>query len=213
MTHRTLAFTLFLISFTSRADDIGWKVGLASANVTPTEPVMLAGYASRSEPFTGVLDDLHMKALAIEDASGTRALIITADLIGFTAEVGDPIRERIASATKIPRENVLLNASHTHAGPALALQQRERSVVKEDHAEKTIAYTKRVQDICVKLAQDALAALKPARLSVGGGVVHFPMNRREISNIGVNRQPPRPASRTMRLSPTTHAQTLSALSP
>src|SRR5881394_593094 len=90
------------------ADATNWKAGLASAVITPKEPVMLAGYASRTEPFTGVLDDLHAKALALEDASGERALILTADLIGFSADVGDPIRKRIATETRVPRESILL---------------------------------------------------------------------------------------------------------
>lgn len=191
MPHRILAACLLSIALAasgSAAPVPGappWKAGMASTAVTPEEPVMLAGYSSRAEPFTGVLDDLHMKALALEDAKGLRALIITADLIGFIAEVGDPIRARIAQATGIPPERILLNASHTHTGPALYLTRRNDSTVPEDIANRTINYTRKLQDITVKLATEALAKLKPASLALGAGVVNFPMNRREFTDKGV----------------------------
>ena len=44
-----------------------WKVGLASVKITPTEPVRMSGYASRTQPSQGVALDLYAKALALED--------------------------------------------------------------------------------------------------------------------------------------------------
>ena len=34
-----------------------WKAGFAAVKITPAEPLMLAGYASRTIPATAVLDD------------------------------------------------------------------------------------------------------------------------------------------------------------
>jgi hypothetical protein len=82
-----------------------------------------------------------VKALALEDAKGTRGLILTADLLGFTAEVGDPICTRIATETQVPRENILLNASHTHTGPGLKLKRSDDGVIAttEEQATRTFA--------------------------------------------------------------------------
>jgi hypothetical protein len=52
-------------------------------------------------------------------------------------------------------------------------------------AERLIGYTRKLQDQCVALAQDALGRLQPAKISWGSGVVHFPMNRREFTERGV----------------------------
>ena len=46
------------------------KIGLGRVVITPSTPVWMAGYASRTEPGTGKLHDLWTKAMAIEDASG-----------------------------------------------------------------------------------------------------------------------------------------------
>src|SRR6516162_325816 len=72
-----------------------WKVGLAQVKITPDKPIFLAGYASRNHPFEKVETDLFAKALVLEDSAGQRAVLVTSDLIGFTAAVAEPICERI----------------------------------------------------------------------------------------------------------------------
>jgi hypothetical protein len=98
----SITCALFVVGLHSvHGADTHWKAGVASAVITPDEPLMLAGYASRDAPATGKLDDLHAKALALEDEKGLRALILTADIIGFTAEVANPISSRMPSTRRI----------------------------------------------------------------------------------------------------------------
>lgn len=178
-----LTLCLFLVLHSPAHAD--WRAGFSVASITPAEPLLLSGYASRTEPADGVLDDLHAKGMALEDDGGQRALVITADLIGFRAEFGEEICERITAATGIPRERMLLNASHIHSGPSVMLGKVAHDTVKEAQATALIAYTRKFQDLCVTLAKEALAGLQPARISWGSGVVNFPMNRREFTARGV----------------------------
>jgi neutral ceramidase len=167
------------------AESPSWKAGFAAVKVTPVEPLLLSGYASRSNAATGVLDDLHVKALVLEDREGRRAVLITADLIGFRAEFAEPICTRITAATGIPRDRILLNASHTHTGPSLSLNSKGRENTSDSLAGKIATYTRQLQDRCVNLATQAVARLQPARLSWGAGSVNFPMNRREFTERGI----------------------------
>src|SRR5438132_1335011 len=75
------------------AADPEWKVGLAQLKITPDQPVLMAGYASRKKPFEKVATDLFVKALVLEDGEGRRGVIVTSDLIGFPAAVAEPICE------------------------------------------------------------------------------------------------------------------------
>jgi len=50
-----------------------WKAGVASAKITPEQPLWLSGYGSRDRPSEGTRVDLWVKALALEDARGQRA--------------------------------------------------------------------------------------------------------------------------------------------
>lgn len=165
--------------------DASWKAGFARVRITPGTPLPLSGYANRSAPFEGVAHDLYVKALALEDADGRRALLVTADLIGWGAEIATPLAEELVRRTKLPREAILLNASHTHSGPRITLTPGARSGVSEEDAAACVAYTKGLQEKTVDAALRALAGLAPARLSWGKGTAGFVANRRERTERGI----------------------------
>src|SRR5262249_33877096 len=58
----------------------GWKAGAAKVKVTPTESIWLSGYGNRTKPSEGVLQDIFVKALAIQDGDGATSVIVTSDL-------------------------------------------------------------------------------------------------------------------------------------
>jgi Neutral/alkaline non-lysosomal ceramidase, N-terminal len=174
----TLLVVLFPI-LPARAGDAPWKVGLAETKVTPEMPVVMAGYGGRTKPFEKVAADLYVKAMVLEDAKGNRGVIVTSDLLGFPAAVAEPICERIAKKTGLKREQILLNSSHTHAGPALSLRMVPKDQPGE--ASRTIEYTKQLIDKVVDVVVQANAKLEPAKLTHGSGVIHFAMNRREFT--------------------------------
>jgi hypothetical protein len=162
-----------------------WKVGLAQVKITPERPMLMSGYAGRTKPFEKVAADLYVKALVLEDRAGHRAVLATSDLLGFPAAVAEPICERIEKKTGLKREQILLNSSHTHAGPQLSLKAPAKD--DPDSAEKlrTVEYTRWLQDKVVEAVAAAAEHLEPARLSVGSGVINFAMNRREFTPNGV----------------------------
>src|SRR4051794_26361106 len=61
----------------------GWKAGVARVDTTPTAPVRMAGYASRTSPSQGVAHPLVAKALALSDAHDTKVVFVTCDIIAF----------------------------------------------------------------------------------------------------------------------------------
>jgi len=162
-----------------------WKVGLAQVKVTPEQPVLMAGYAARTKPFEKVATDLYVKALVLEDGQGHRGALVTSDLIGFPAAVAEPICERIQKSTGLARAEILLNSSHTHTGPQVSLKLASKDDPGEGENQRTIEYTRNLQDKVVDVVERAAARLEPAQLSWGTGVVHFVMNRREFTPNGV----------------------------
>ena len=161
-----------------------WKAGVAVVKITPPKPVVMSGYASRTKPFERVEVDLFAKALALEDAQGRRAVVITMDLIGLSATIAEPVCQRISEKTGLKREQILLNFAHNHAGPQLSLGPREETDDQKP-SPQTIEYTRWMQEQLVNAAARALAKMEPARLSWGSGVANFVMNRREFTSNGV----------------------------
>ena len=91
-------------------------VGFGREDISPKAPVPLAGYgATMNRISRQQLDTLYLTCVAITDAEGKTALLISQDLINslWHAEVRSAIRE----ATGIPEEQILVAATHTHSGP------------------------------------------------------------------------------------------------
>jgi hypothetical protein len=174
---------LLLTGLGACAAEPDWKVGIAQAKITPERPVLMSGYAGRTKPFEKVAADLYVKALVLEDRDGHRGVIVTSDILGFPAAVAEPICERVARKPGLKREQILLNSAHNHAGPLLSLKPPSKDDAGE--AQRTLDYTRQLQDRVVEVIVRAAERLEPARLSYGGGVAEFVMNRREFTPDGV----------------------------
>jgi hypothetical protein len=178
-------FMPWLLAPSAAAAESDWKVGLARVRITPERPVFLSGYASRNHPFEKVTADLYAKALALEDGEGHLAVLVTTDLLGLPAAVAEPICERLHTKAGLKREQILLGSSHIHTGPALSLDPTPREGRDTGDAQRTVDYTRRLQDQLVDVAVRALGKREPARLAWGTGVANFVMNRREFTPGGV----------------------------
>ncbi len=157
-----------------------WKAGVATVNVTPQTPMFMAGYASRTKPSEGVLSELNAKALAIEDSAGTRAVIVTTDLISIPRVLRDPVVAAVESKYKLPGRALLLNCSHTHCGP-IVKDNLELSVMyrlEPEQRQRVEHYFVELRDKLVSLVGAALDDLKPARVSYSHARCGFAMNRR-----------------------------------
>ena len=69
-----LALCLGSLTGAARAQEAGWKAGIAKAVLTPEKGVWLAGYGTKRPP-DGKLHDLWMKALALEAPNGRRVVL------------------------------------------------------------------------------------------------------------------------------------------
>lgn len=192
-----------LIVFSLGADTAAaqgdWRIGLSSVCVTPEEPLPMCGYSPNVSE--GVLDDLYAKAMAIEDSNGSLAVLLTADLLFFRAPMARAVCDEIMKQTGLKREQILLNASHTHAGPVFGIADPGRFDLPNDQKQRVEQYTKRLQGQLVNLIPAAIADLKPARLSWATGEVGFVMNRRLMTADGKCRgmgpNPDGPVDRTV----------------
>lgn len=188
---------LFIMLPVAVAQAPSWNVGVATTVITPETPIHLVGYGNRPEPFTGVDTELFAKALAFEDRDGYRAVLVTADLVGFQDIFFGPVCERVMKDTGLTRAQIMLNASHTHTGPLMSLNPDATgnlaySPLGEDGAREVVAYTRRLQEKVYGVMMAALADLQPAHLAWGSDRVEFVMNRRTIGEDGVVRMKPNP---------------------
>lgn len=169
-----------------------WRAGAASVRITPKTPVWMAGYASRTGPSEGALQELQATAVVLSDTAQQRLAIVSLDLI----EMPVSLRERLlAVALKshgLQESELLLNVSHTHGGPmvsARTVADWGADPVWGDRTDEWLASL--VQQVDQLLGQ-AIAAQQPARIRFSRDSSPLAMNRRLPTPDGI-RLAPNPA--------------------
>src|SRR5437762_514820 len=90
-----------------------FRAGAATSNITPPlgSPIV-GGFVPF--PATHVHDELHARCLVLDDGKTKLALVIC-DLLGLDRLVSDDARAMIQQDLGIPKEHVLISATHTHS--------------------------------------------------------------------------------------------------
>src|ERR1051325_2543484 len=89
------------------------RPGAATSNITPPlgSPIV-GGFVPF--PATHVHDELHARCLVLDDGK-TKLVFVVCDLLGIDRQVSDEARALIQESLAIPKENVLISATHTHS--------------------------------------------------------------------------------------------------
>ena len=110
--------------------------GASQVDITPSQPVHLAGYGERNKPSEGVHDPLMGAVLFLQDTI-TQTLLIGLDLIGVDAEFTSQARAEIEKGAGIPAQNIAIACTHTHSGPMGTANTFPREEIQPDIALRT----------------------------------------------------------------------------
>jgi hypothetical protein len=182
ITMSRIALTLALVLLWQAASSLGqeqpWQAGVARVKITPTVPIWLSGYAARNKPAQEVHDDLWAKALALHDAGGRQAVLVTLDVIGIDRDFSRDVCRRIEERFNVPRAAIALATSHTHSGPVVGTNLAPMYALDQRQTDSVRNYTGKLADEIVNVVGQSLESLAPARLSWGTGHATFAVNRR-----------------------------------
>jgi hypothetical protein len=155
-----------------------WRAGVATIPITPEERMWLAGWAARREPASGKAMELFAKALALEDAKGQRAVIVTADLLAIPRALAQAVAARVQTNWKLTRQSLLFNVSHTHTAPEVRPDKIPFFEIPREYASKIAPYVCSLSEKLTKIIGASLEKLQPAALDVRRTRVAFVQNRR-----------------------------------
>lgn len=177
--YRHLWVVLLLTTFcqSSIAQEASWKAGLARRVITPDTAVWLAGYGTKRAP-VGKLHELWMKALAVEDIQGRRAVLITSDFQGVPKMMSDQVFAAVLEEYGLERDQIMFTFSHNHCGPRLGDDLVDYYPVDPEQVELIADYTAKMVRDCVSMVGEALENMAPASLRSGKGQTTFAVNRR-----------------------------------
>jgi hypothetical protein len=155
-----------------------YKAGTATVCITPDEPLWLAGYAVRTAPARGKLSDLYAGALALEDQTGQRLVIASADIIATTRAITDAVAETVCVKHGLGRRQLLLAATHTHYGPEFRADKQAFFNVPDEYVAKFSSVAQRLVASLTLAIDQAVSRLEPVRLFARKTTAGFAHNRR-----------------------------------
>jgi len=171
-------FLLAGLGASTNAATPGWKAGTAITDITPTRSQWMAGFGSRTRPSDGTLHPLYIKVLALEDATGHRAIVLSSDLLGIPQSIYDHTAATLKQRFGLERAQIMLNASHSHCTPVLRGALYDAYPLNDAHKEVISRYSNELEGKIVETVGRALAAFAPAQLAAGQGITRFAVNRR-----------------------------------
>ena len=148
------------------------QLGTAREIITPAVGSQLYGYAP--DVFSeSVEDDLTVTAFYFKQGK-TQALLLSVTVCLIQTELAENIISQIEQKYKIPKENCMLCATHTHSGPNTCGQ---------------VGWGDIDQDYCTKIfvprilsaVEKAISNMQSVKMGVASGDSFIGINRRELS--------------------------------
>lgn len=135
-----------------------FRAGAATSNITPEIGTSINGNM-QNVIIKSVHDDTHARSIVLDDGH-TRLAIVVSDLCMVSREVLDKAKLRAHEITRIPVENMMMSATHTHTGGAAC------SVFNSDPDKKYLEFlASRIADAVIRANHN----LAPARIGWGVG--------------------------------------------
>lgn len=137
-----------------------FHAGVATRVVTPDPLLPVSGGIGIPNPATQKLDDLTVRALALEQGD-TRVVIVSADFLGFPSVLGDKVRSLVKD---VPPDNILIGVTHTHSAPDCYAFADEQGNTGAD-----LDYLDFVCREMARAIDEAVQNLRPAALKIATG--------------------------------------------
>ena len=180
-----ILFALVVNASSMSAQAAEWRVGFGKADITPTEPIRLSGYASRAKAYDSIADPLHARAMMIvQDGQpqSSAIVIVSIDSIALTAAMTINVATWANEKFGIERSQLVLCSSHSHAAPHLAggLNNLYSTPLTEEETQRIKNYTDSLISKIKQTVETAFKSAKPAKLSIATTNANFAIQRRTI---------------------------------
>lgn len=166
------------------------RAGFGRADITPPPGVGLQGYGPESRRARGYRHRLYARGLLLEDSSGERVAFVVADLHSISPLLHRWVAARVAQATSIGSDRLILSATHTHSGPNHYFAAK----LYNDHGSSVAGFDTLMVEFLVEgiasAVREAATKLQPARIAWGRELVWGQTHNRSYEAFVLNDPPP-----------------------
>lgn len=164
------------------------QLGFGIAELNPPLGMPMEGLGQKGGIQT-IHDDLHARALWFEQ-EGRRFVIVSLDLLFFERTVTDRLRGAVARLFDLKLNDILLNFTHTHAGP--------RCSEWSYSGKADPIYLDKVERAILAAVGQAATDLDEVECRAGATATNIPVSRRKIDANGIAQWAPSPKSEVCR---------------
>ena len=134
-----------------------FMAGFGSGNISPEESVPMQGFGNHAcRMSTNNKSEIYSLCLAVRDAEGNTAIIISVDSAAVGIQLCDEIQDAITEKTGVPQDHIFITSIHQHCSP--------------DHScwevPSAIRYRKMMTERTAEAAAAAIADLAPAEMYI-----------------------------------------------
>jgi hypothetical protein len=129
------------------------RAGASRIDYTPRDKQLPAN-------FNGVLDPIYVRSVVLDNGR-TRAAVVAIDAGAMPTDLYRKVSARAAAELKIPANQLLMSASHTHSVP-----------FRLDNS---------VEEVILRSLRESVSRLQPARVAWGTGVSFINVNRDRVN--------------------------------
>ncbi|KAG6584500.1 Neutral ceramidase [Phytophthora cinnamomi] len=169
------------VAFVSTSARAEYNIGIGKSDITgPAAEVLMMGFSNLKESTAGILNRLYARAYLIEDPdTSERVMFVHCDIHSVMQLVHQEVLAELATKYNgvYTEQNVILHATHTHAGPGGTAGYFLYDV-------SILGYINENFD---KIVSGIMDAIDKAHNSVASGTIRW--NKGEVSKGGNNRSP------------------------
>lgn len=146
------------------------------ADITPKLGSYITGWIYPLRPAETIMDPIKAHACLLKSGKDS-ILILSLDILSISISDSNDLRKRISCSTGIPASNIMVAATHSHTGPAVA----HLPITPSDRD-----YVEFMKNKVNEMAKELICQLVPAMLGSGCGFEgRISFNRRFIKNNGI----------------------------
>ena len=162
------------------------KIGTSRVDITPPIGMPHANWGSSSHQLAEGIDmNMYCYAMYIEsESTNNKIVILDFDLCSMSDEIGDMVRDAVISSLDIPKENIRVSTSHTHAGPPYGRDDSTGGGWITEGVELINPYYDSFPAKISKAVNEAVISAVDCNVSYGNGRSDININRRPADKSG-----------------------------
>ena len=162
------------------------KIGTSRVDITPPIGMPHANWGSAVHQVAEGIDmNMYCYAMYIEsESTNNKIVILDFDLCSMSDEIGDMVRDAVISSLDIPKENIRVCMSHTHAGPPYGRDDLNGGGWITEGVELINPYYDSFPAKISKAVNEAVISAVDCNVSYGNGRSDININRRPADKSG-----------------------------